>query len=213
MPASCLPEKPSAPPGTSRQRLRLTLRDAARAFYCQMYYWGRDVLHPDGNLLVRYGFTKIPRTTKEGTSRYQLDWQGGLLELHGFCAGWYAQDGRPGICFDRRHDAWRLWNSPVPPEPDAVQRGACRTSSASLLTTDPAPVLELVSGFAGWLLHYETWARRQWGASARKEQHRDFVKLRSRRWWLPPEESLAWLQALANDPLNAPRPRSLLRIS
>lgn len=192
---------------SGRQRLRLALRDAARAAYCQMYYWGRDVMHPDGNLLVRYGFEKFPRTTKEGTSRYRLGWEKGLLELHGFCAGWYATDG-PGICFDRKHDTWRTWHDAVPPDPAAMQAGHFRRAGEP----EHLPLLAEVSAhFFRWLLHYEVWAVRQWSLTARQEQHRDFVKLRSHRWWLPPDLSLHWLAAYTKDPASVPRPKSYLQ--
>ena len=193
-------------PDPSRQRQRITLRDAARAFYCQMYYWGRDVMHPGGNLLVRYGFEKIPRTTKDGTSRYRLGWETGLLELHGFCAGWYATEG-PGICFDRKHDTWRRWDHPIPPEPAAMQAGHIRSISGP---EDLTVVAGLSSKFSRWLIDYEIWAMEQWGSGARRGHYRDFVKLRHSRWWLPPGPSLKWLTDYATDPASVSRPKSYL---
>lgn len=193
-------------PDPARQKLRLALRAAARAFYCQMYYWGRDVMHPSGNLLVRYGFEKITRTTKEGTSRYRLGWEAGMLELHGFCAGWYAADG-PGICFDRKHDAWHCWEDTAPPEPAAIQAGQLRSNNAAenlLLST------ALSAKFSRWLIGYETWAMEQWGPGTRHSHYRDFIKLRHARWWLPPEPSLQWLADYAKDPTSVPRPKSYL---
>ena len=193
-----------SPPGRARQRL--ALRDAARAAYCQMYYWGRDVVHPHGNLLVRHGFEKIQRTSKEGTSRYRMEWEGGILELHGFCAGWYAAEG-PGICFDRSHDTWRQWNHPLPPEPARMQAGHYRTENQS----ENLPLLlDRSAHFVHWLVQYERWAMEREGTSFRREQHRDFMKLPARRWWLPPGLAINWMSAYAADPNSVPRPKSIL---
>ena len=75
----------------------------------------------------------------------------------------------------------------------------------------PLPLLaEKSAHFFRWLLQYEVWALRQWGLTARREQHRDFVKLRSRRWWLPPDLSLNWLAAYTKDPALVPRAKSYL---
>jgi hypothetical protein len=192
-------------PDPSRQRLRLALRDAARAFYCQMYYWGRDVMHPSGNLLVRYGFEKIQRTTKKGTSRYRLTWEGGLLELHGFCAGWYPATG-PGICFDRKHDAWRIWEDASPPEPELLVAGHGKICASP----ENLPLLlQLTAHFSRWVIGYEAWAHEKWGPSQRRAQHRDFMKLRSRRKWLAPDLSRQWLTAYAKEPTSAPRPKTI----
>ena len=58
---------------------RLLLRDAAAGLYAQMYYWGQDVKHAEGNLLVRYGMTRVPKQTPKGTSRYRQYWGGGWI--------------------------------------------------------------------------------------------------------------------------------------
>ena len=76
----------NALPTTSR--LGGLLRDLTAGLKQQMFFWGRDVVHPDGNLLVRQGFSKSPSAGLQGTSCYGLDWQGGRIELHGACAGW-----------------------------------------------------------------------------------------------------------------------------
>ncbi len=183
----------------------LALRDAARAAYCQMYYWGRDVMHPDGNLLERYGFQRVPKTAREGASRYRVLWRKGLLELYGFCAGWYP-DGGPGICFDRQHEAWRLWLPEDPPSPAALLDGR------NVLTDfgdDPGMLLDRSALFVGWMARYERWALAQWGLKARRQHHRDFTALLSRRRWLPPGTSLDWMESYAGNPLHTPRPRQM----
>lgn len=192
-------------PVPHRSQLRVALRDAAKAAYCQMYYWGRDVLHPDGNLLVRFGFERIAKSSKEGTSRYRLAWQEGIIELHGFCAGWYPDSGG-GICYDRKHESWRLWDSGDLPDPAGLVRREVNFSQDNGRLPD---LLQRSARFLTWVLTYERWSMAQWGVEARRGHHRDFTRLLSRKRWLPPEPSLNWLAAYAADPSKAPRPRSL----
>lgn len=44
----------------SMSRLGGLLRDLTAGLTQQMFFWGKDVVHPDGNLLVRQGFAKSP---------------------------------------------------------------------------------------------------------------------------------------------------------
>ena len=64
-----------------------------------MFFWGKDAIHPQGNLFLRTGFRKRESTGLQGTSCYRLPWQNGALELHGSHAGWLNFDG--GIFFLR----------------------------------------------------------------------------------------------------------------
>ena len=179
---------------------RLVLRDAAAGLYAQMYYWGQDVQHAEGNLLVRYGMTRVPKETPKGTSRYRQYWGGGWIELHGFCAGWYGPER--GVVFDRARDRWLNWNQEQPPEPTSLG-----VSSGDGLTDD---LLEKAVLLMEWAREYETWAQGWWGAAGRRSHHRAFLKLRPRRWWLPPDLALSWFRQWVEDPLQAPRPRKFL---
>ncbi len=38
----------------------------------QCWFFGRDILHPDGNLLVQYGFKRYKAPKKTGTNRYRI---------------------------------------------------------------------------------------------------------------------------------------------
>jgi hypothetical protein len=185
---------------------RLALRDAAAGVYSQMYYWGRDVPHPDGNLLMAYGFTRIAKTGAKGTSRYRLPWNGGLVELHGFCAGWYPGGDEPGIVFHRPLNAWMLWRERQPPDPASLAEIFGRNRGKP---HDIPALVEKAGQFMEWIWKYESWALKRWGLHERRAHHATYLKLRPRRWWLSPELSLKWMRRFADNPLRAPRPKSL----
>ena len=86
-------------------RLRGLIRDLTDGLAQQMYLWGRDVRHPDGNALVRAGLQRIARIDNEGegTSLYRIERENGWIELHGFCAGWRPHDPEAtGMLYIRR---------------------------------------------------------------------------------------------------------------
>jgi hypothetical protein len=55
-----------APP--IQDRLSPLFRDLAAGLFQQMFFWGKDVVHPAGNLFLRTGFEKRPSTGLTGTS-------------------------------------------------------------------------------------------------------------------------------------------------
>jgi len=57
MPDLFLPEVPSVAPSKRRS----LVRDACGCLHQQMFFWGCDARHPDGNLLIRHGLTRIAR--------------------------------------------------------------------------------------------------------------------------------------------------------
>jgi len=58
-------------------RLRALLRDYTDLLGQQMYFWGRDVIHPRVNLLCENGFEKRKSEGLEGTSCYRKQLSGG----------------------------------------------------------------------------------------------------------------------------------------
>lgn len=203
------------------QRQRMLLRDAARGLYCQMYYWGLDVRHPGGSLLVGRGLTRIPKTTARGTSRYRMPWQDGHIELHGFYAGWYGPGG--GILFHRPQDTWLAWPDAEPPYPCSLTFASAfnhkRPGAAPAANSQHAPrtnlsaMLERAAKFIQWVHEYESWAQTRWAPDERRRHHQDFLKLIPRRWWLPPDHSLRWFRQFADNPANALRPKELQALS
>ncbi|MFU8894447.1 MAG: hypothetical protein ACNA8L_12555 [Luteolibacter sp.] len=104
------------------QSLSLAFRDLADGMRQQMFFWGRDAIHPDGNLFVHAGFQKRASTGLQGTSCYSLDWQDGVIELHGSHAGWIGQSG--GFLFIRpigRCVRWLDMALPIPGDWKAEQ--------------------------------------------------------------------------------------------
>lgn len=185
----------------------VALRDAAACLYSQMYYWGRDVLHPGGNLLVAYGFTRVARTTPGGTSRYRLPWGGGTIDLHGLRAGWHppAGDG-PGIVFQRARHGWGLWREESP-DSTAMEESS---AGAPCLAHERPLMLARAARFMGWVREYETWALDRWGPRERTAHHASYLRLRPRRWWLPPGLSLTWMGGFADHPQSVRRPGTFM---
>jgi len=177
-------------------RLGGLLRDLTAGLRQQMVFWGRDVVHPAGNLLLAQGFSKAQSAGLQGTSCYGLPWQGGRIELHGACAGWYAADG--GFVFIRPHGKCFLWrggDSPVPGEWPALMLEA---SDVHQLAARCRPFLE-------WWLHSERWIVETHGASYRDACHLHVKRLPKGRPWLPPAAAVKWVAAFLDDPAATPR--------
>ncbi len=184
-------------------RLNGWLRDLACGLKQQMYFWGRDVLHPSGNLLIRQGFSKRPSAGLQSTSCYALERAGGTIELHGACAGWYSgSSGREGFVYIRPKGkcvVWKGGGAPVPGEwpqewiepirdapPDACRR------------------------FLDWWLESEAWVKRFAGEHYRTECHRAHKRLPKSKAWLSPAAAGAWLEASRQDPSNLVRSKSFM---
>lgn len=184
-----------------RPPIAALLRDFTDALAQQMYFWGRDVVHPAGNLLVVHGFDRRKSTGLEGTSCYRLDLEVGFIELHGACAGWYsAVAAEPGFLFIRNWRRCYLYNGKEPPAPGYY--------SADLLRTTPrADVVDRSLRFLAWWLDYERWIAEVTGRGYREACHRAFAKLPQSTPWLAPAAGLEWLRAYQRDPAQAGRAR------
>jgi hypothetical protein len=208
--ASDSPPSPRVKVAGCGKSISVALRDAAGCLYSQMYYWGQDVLHPGGNLLVAYGFTRVPKTTPGGTSRYHFAWREGTIGLHGLWAGWSPADGSSGVIFHRPQSVWRLWKAEHGLHAAPMEDG-CDGSPYDL--DGRRLMLKNASHLIGWIWEYETWARRFWGARGRASHHASYLRLRPRRWWLPPAHSLSWMREFASHPGTVPRPKNLVKLT
>jgi hypothetical protein len=178
--------------------LNLTFRDLADGMRQQMYFWGRDAIHPDGNLFVHSGFQKRESTGLQGTSCYALDWHGGVIELHGSHAGWIGRHG--GFLFIRplgRCVRWLDAALPVPGNwlPDQYDTRADATLHA------------LASPFFDWWLAHEAHVSRTAGPEFRDACFRQFKKLPKTRPWLTPANAIRWITQLRDQPTTVPRAR------
>jgi hypothetical protein len=178
-----------------RLKIQTALNDAARGLAQQMVFWGHDVRHPEGNLLVRYGMKRSASPGLTGTSCYSMEWQGGMIELHGAVASWTRPDGGKGCLFSRgraRIDLWTGDRAPVPGREhgeagDAEERWFAAQS------------------LIAWLAAYEEWVAITLGAGWRSGCWRALKKLPKGKPWLSPEASLRWWKTAAKS--LPPRPR------
>ena len=186
-------------------RLRGLIRDLTDGLAQQMYLWGRDVRHPDGNALVRVGLQRIARIGNdgEGTSLYRIERENGWIELHGFCAGWRPHDpAKDGMLYIRRcHRIFLAQGSMTPGRYDMSRlRGG---------TVDE--VFSSFNPFLRWWVDYERWANETLGTPWRTDCWRDYVKLRRARPWLSPVQAVDWLLTFLENPGAQQRPREILR--
>lgn len=166
------------------------LNDVHQGLGQQMFFWGRDVLNA-GNLLRAHGFDRRPSPGHQGTSCYCRDWCGGVIELHGHCAGWYpAKPGEiPGFLFVRTHRRSYAHHQPVPVIP------GCYASHREGLSTGVH--LAAARHFSAWLTEYEGWIIARMGTDYRDACHAMFGKLSTSRPWLSPSVALKWWHELS----------------
>lgn len=131
----------------------------------QMWFFGRDIQHPDGNLLLRVGFARErPPAEVSGTSRYSVATPLGSLTLWGWGALW--RDDRPRALLMRRH-------GPGPrlvPETTRLEHVWAHTAFADARAAadgELARTSMLLADFAGWVHAYEQWVRATCGESWR----------------------------------------------
>ena len=201
MPDLFLPEVPSVAPSKRRS----LVRDACGCLHQQMFFWGCDARHPDGNLLIRHGLTRIARCESggEGSSRYRMDWRGGTVELHSFCAGWFPASG-DGVLFIRHRERLHRCSGgePIRPGHYDSERVGGATNDEMLLTS--LPLLE-------WVVGYEKWIAAQTRPGYRQRSWKRQLSQMGSRPWLPPEEAVSWLIKFLADPTSTPRARDALR--
>jgi hypothetical protein len=169
-----------------------------------MFFWGCDVQHSAGNLLVRRGMERVARESAkgEGTSRYRIAHCDGVVELHGFCAGWYPENSAGmGAIFIRER------------ERVGAVRGGCpltpgRYESERLVAESPDALLGICRPLLEWVAEYERWVRHECSAEYRDECWRRTRSLPARRRWLAPESGLAWLESFLQNPAAARRARA-----
>jgi hypothetical protein len=179
-------------------RQRVLLSDFKAALLQQMFFWGRDVM-TSGNLLIQHGFIKLPSPGLKGTSCYRLDYRGGIIELHGACAGWYpgAHDPQPGFLFVRTSGRCTSHQLHEPVIPGCYQ--------PEVLSHDTASTMKGAQVFATWLADYEDWILACQGADYRSQCRHMLGRLPKGSPWLPAPQATKWLRALAQQGGAAPR--------
>jgi len=178
--------------------LSIHFRDLAAGMHQQMYFWGLDAMHPDGNLFVRTGFHKRQSEGLRGTSCYALPWSGGRIELHGSHAGWFGEDS--GFLFIRPLGRCVRWCDGHPPVPGdwRADHFDGRADESLYLLARP---------FLDWWLAHELEVARLAGDAFREVCYRQFKKLPKSRSWLPPAAANCWVACMRDDPQSLPRAR------
>jgi len=133
----------------------------------QMWFLGRDFQHPDGNLLLRFGFARErPPAEVSGTSRYAIATAAGTLVLWGWGAVW--RDGHPLALLLRRHGPGPRLTSALT-SLDNVWAHTALVGTPAQSDAEHARLHTLLADFADWVQHYEQWVRATCGESWRTE--------------------------------------------
>jgi hypothetical protein len=172
------------------------MRDLADGILQYMYFWGRDVVHPGGNLLLSHGLSRRASTGLQGTSCYSMPWQGGKIELHGSYAGWFGNG--QGFLFIRPLGRCVRWLDGCPPVPGKWPPHRFDARPDDAMHTAAVP-------FLGWWLDYEAAVAERLGTAYRDDCFRKFKKLPKTRAWLPPATATRWISQLAENPASLAR--------
>lgn len=202
-------KKPAAPGDLYEMptsRLRALLRDFTDLLGQQMYLWGRDVIHPQGNLLCENGFDRRKSEGLEGTSCYRKSLEGGaFIELHGACAGYYDPTHTSAdFLYIRNKKHCFLYTGDEPPAPG--------TYAPDTLNNGPALDLYFASlRFLEWWLDYEKWIEAETSPDWRKSCYTAYGSLPASRPSLPPKEVILWLNRYRFDPTRIQRVSEWMR--
>ncbi len=172
----------------SMQHSRTTglFNDFTNALAQQLFFWGQDVIHPDGNLLCKYGFEKRKSHGKQSTSCYRISFEGDTIELHGLCVGSYSYD-RPSFLFTRYpHRCW-IYEGEKTPAPGMIDKNKMNGKTTKELEA-------AAKRFLAWLLDYEDWITLNTEENYRKNCYKLYKKMPTSKVWLEPDMALSWLK-------------------
>lgn len=193
----------------SSSRLRALLRDYTTLLNQQMYFWGCDVIHPDGNLLCESGFERRKSEGLEGTSCYRRNVEGNaFVELHGACAGHYTasevEDVTANFIYIRNKKHCFLYSGDEPPAPGYY--------FSKTLHSGPALDLYFASlRFLNWWLEYEKWIAEETSNDWRDMAYNAFAKLPGSRASLAPKKAILWLNQYQYNPTQIARVRDWMK--
>lgn len=185
---------------SANQRLAARFGDFERGLGQEMYFLGLDVIHPKGNLLLRYGFKKRPSPTGRGTSCYHSEFNGYNLELYGSCIGLSSHDV-DGMLYvrPRRRIFLRDFQQTLIPgcwDQQKLDRGDTRTR------------YHISCQLIEWILDYRNWLRARLGAHYRQHCDLSYKNRPPASRWLPPPHDEAWWQQFLSNPLSLPNLRT-----
>ena len=177
--------------------------DFTKALGQQLYFWGCDIEHARGNLLCEFGMDRFESESIKSTSRYRMDYNGDLIELHGLCVGRYSKK-QPSFLYTRKFRRCWVYGDSKPPLPGYYNKELVTTNSFALLEEASLQFLE-------WWLEYELWISKNTDPSYREECFNTFKKLPKSTVWLHLDIALSWLQQYRESRSNLKRSREWKR--
>lgn len=172
---------------------RLRSVEAAKLLEHQMYFWGKDVLSPQGNLLVTLGGTPFHRDDAPHHVRcYAMTIPQGRVILHSTGVLFRPEEGQGGIAYLR--PAHRLYHVPPQEMPLPCASAKCIPSHLQPVRASefPEPLRQLLQ----FVRDYEVRAAPHLPARARDDAWREHRRTASHGIkWLPPADSRRWLDA------------------
>jgi len=184
------------------KKLRLLLKDCANGFYQQMYFLGKDVIHPKGNHLTTYGFKKSPSTGLKGTSCYTGEFNGGVIELYGSCAAYYSDSSN--MVFLRKRCRFYQWLSD-----HKLVAGQWTPDDLKIKTPDST--LSSLIPLLQWWTAYEEWIIENLGIEYRDQCFTEWSKIKGQTPWLRPTEAKEWVQQFIEERASHVRPKHFLK--
>jgi len=170
---------------------RLRSVEAAKLIEHQMYFWGRDVLHSDGNLLVAAGCQRFRHANCSHAVRcYRLETPEAVITLHSTGISLQGIDGEPGVVYLR--PTHRLYHLNKGARALPYSREGLRSVRRVLPHEFPAALTSLLA----FVWAYEQWAGTRCPPGSRLTAWRE-QKVTATKGvrWLKPEESMRWLDA------------------
>jgi hypothetical protein len=141
---------------------------ARQLFDQQLWCWGQDIIRPNDNLLLRYGFTKTPppKKYKAAASLYRYDNKHQTVMLRGF--GMLFGNTEQGYLFLDRASFRAKWFDALPAKlwdlEDLVQHARqCKLRQTSVTKA------QLLAQAVGWVQAYEEWVVSEIGLEWRTE--------------------------------------------
>jgi hypothetical protein len=141
----------------------------------QCWHWGQDIRHPQGNLLLAYGFKRVrPPAGTQGSSRYQLRLSSrSAITLWGFGL-YFARCGRGGVYLNRYDCTPRFCHQAGFLEHVWTRDALPLTCSMDCSANHGPGTAYLVLKAAEWMSRYEIWVLRQLGVQYRREVLREW---------------------------------------
>jgi hypothetical protein len=178
------------------------LKDASLGLMQQMIIWGHDVRHPSGNLLSHFGMQKRASPNHKGSSCYSMEWEKGIIELHGTAASWSpppspdeSLEPKPiGTVFTRPTGKIQLWSETNPPIPG---QDFGYHSLPEIRWNALKPLIR-------WIITYEHWIFKHYGNAWRSQCWLALKAISKAKPWLPPILALNWWEiATSENPTRA----------